>query len=804
MATFRGDNQAFGGPGIEARWTHGGKEGVGTAYAASSRLWFTLWRGIVTELYYPTVDRPQTRDLQFLISDGEFVHEEKRHFDATTTRLDPALGYRVEGRAPDGAYTLTKEIIADPHLPCLLVNARLDCGEAALREKLRLYVLLAPHLNVGGAHNNGYVVEAVGRQILVAEKNGTWLACAATLPFARLSCGYVGASDGWTDLTHHKTLTWEFDRALDGNIALTGELDVAAAKNGDAFTLGVAFGDGLHSALTTLFQALGVPFEEQKKRFVEQWERPARHRLPLETASGDGGALFRTSYNLLLAHEDKTYQGALIASLSIPWGEARGDEDLGGYHLVWPRDMVNSAEALLACGNTETPLRALIYLAAAQQPDGRFAQNFWIRGEPYWTGVQLDEAALPILLAHRLKRLDALKGFDAYPLVRQAAGFLVRRGPVTDQERWEEAGGYSPATLGAVIAALVCAADFARDKNDAATSAFLLDYADYLECRLDDWTTTTQGTLVASVSRHYVRITPSRAGEPPPENGADEGTVFLANQPPEAQKAYPARDIVDAGFLALVRYGLRSPDDPLIINSLIVVDALLRRDTPQGACWLRYNHDGYGQRENGDPFADGWGTGHAWPLLAGERGCYELAAGRTDVSSFLHALEAWAAPNCLLPEQVWDADDLPERYLRRGGPTGAAMPLAWAHAEYLKLLRSVRDKQVFDHLPVVAGRYQTKRAPGMASVPWSHNHPVARVTPGRALRIQASEPFRLRWSRDGWQTQQDTDVTRLNPLGVGFVDIPTPPTPSEPLRFTFFWLARDAWEGREHAVAIEP
>lgn len=288
------------------------------------------------------------------------------------------------------------------------------------------------------------------------------MALGATVPFRRLSVGYVGRSDGWTDLTDNFQLDWEFDQALDGNVALTGKLDLDGRRE---FTLGLAFGDGLHSAVTRLFQALGIPFKEHWTRYMEQWNRPCRKILPLEKVSGDGGNLYHGSFSLLLAHEDKIYPGALIASLSIPWGEAKGDEDMGGYHLVWTRDMVNSATGLLAAGNTETPLRALIYLAASQQPDGGFPQNFWINGEPYWRGIQLDEVAFPILLAWRLRRDEGLREFDPYPMVLRAASYLIRHGPATQQERWEEAGGYSPSTLASNIAALICAACFARARR---------------------------------------------------------------------------------------------------------------------------------------------------------------------------------------------------------------------------------------------------------------------------------------------------------------------------------------------------
>jgi glucoamylase len=433
---------AFGQPGLEPRWTHGNKDGVGTAYSGGSRIWFTIFQGVVTETYFPTVDRPQLRDLQYLITDGKtFFHEEKRHLETTVDRgSDHALHFKITNSDPERRYSIIKEVITDPHYPSLLLKTRV-IGADDFLDTLRFYALCAPHLEAGGWNNNGRVMEIGGRRILVAEKHGTWLVLAATVPFSRTSCGYVAASDGWTDLADNFQMDWEFDEAPDGNIALTGELDLQGRRE---FTLCLAFGQSLSSAATALFGSLAIPFEEHRMRFIAQWDRPGLHRLPLETFSKDGGNLYHGSYSLLLAHEDKTYPGAFIASLSIPWGESRGDNDEGGYHYIWTRDMVNTATGLLAVGNTVAPLRALIYLATVQHDNGRFPQNFWIDGTAYWGGNQLDEVAFPILLAWRLYRENALAEFDPYHLIKRGAGYLVRHGPATAQERWEDSSGYSP------------------------------------------------------------------------------------------------------------------------------------------------------------------------------------------------------------------------------------------------------------------------------------------------------------------------------------------------------------------------
>lgn len=795
------NNDAFGRPGTEPRWTQGSKDGVGTAYAASCHVWFTLWNGVLTEVYYPTIDRPQIRDLQLLLTDGEsFFHEEKRHLKSRAERLCPSLAYRLVNDDPNGRYQVTKEVITDPHLPCVLQRVSIT-GEPELLRRLRVYALCAPHLEVGGWDNNARVMEVAGRRVLVAHKRTsereTWLAMAATVPFGQTSCGYVGRSDGWTDLSADLEMDWEFARAEQGNVALTGELLLGDGAR--EFTLGIAFGDGEHAAVTTLFQSLGIPFEKQRAKYLDQWQRPAKRRLPLEGPAGDGGNLYRASYSLLLAHEDKRYPGALIASLSIPWGEVKGDEDMGGYHLVWTRDMTNSALALLAAGNSETPLRALIYLAASQEPDGSFAQNFWINGQPYWRAKQLDQVAYPILLAHRLQAEKALRDFDPYPTVLRAASFLVQQGPVTEQERWEEAAGLSPSTLAVSIAALVCASIFARAHGDEDTAQFLEEYADWIECHVEDWTVTEKGTLLPEVKRHFVRINPVRPGAPIPRRLPQDAMLTIANRAPGAQSSFPASEIIDAGFLELVRYGVRAADDLTVVDSLRVVDQVLKVETPFGFCFRRYNHDGYGQRDDGTPY-NHWGRGRGWPLLCGERGHYELAAGR-DVTSFVHSMEGFAVPTGLLPEQVWDAPDQPAAHMHLGRPTGAAMPLAWAHGEYIKLLRSIRDGQIFDRVPEVADRYLGDRHQCKRIQMWSFAYRAQNVRPGETLRVLATAPFRLRWSADEWQSQTDVE-SAPTALGVQFADIQMSDAPAAPVRFTFFWPEADRWEGEDFEVPI--
>ncbi|MGA2537419.1 MAG: glycoside hydrolase family 15 protein [Terracidiphilus sp.] len=800
--------EAFGAPGMEPRWTSSVKDAVGTAYAASSRIWFTCSHGVLNEVYHPTIDRAQVRDMEFLITDGEtFVHEEKRDLLSTFEYLhEEALGARYINRDPEGRYTLTKEIICDPHHSVVLTHVRIE-GDAELLPRLKVYVLLAPHLDGGGAGNSARAVDIAGHTVLLAWKNEFSLALAAdcgvaSSGFSRVSCGFVGASDGWRDLVDDFTMDWEFGSATDGNIAVMGELDLRGVGSDGAleFTVSFGIGAGHHTATQKTMSSMATPFAEHKARFIAQWHRAANPTW-LAAKAGDGGKLVGTSHNVLLAHEDKTYSGAFVASASIPWGQAKGDDDMGGYHLVWTRDMVQTASALLACGRAETARRALVYLACTQQPDGGFAQNFWIDGTPYWSGIQLDEVAFPIILAWRLWKANALGELHVFPFVERAAGFLVRHAPVTHQERWEENAGYSPSTLAAVITGLICAAEIARAHDSMELAVFLEEFADWIERHLEHWTVTTCGVLLPGVTRHYMRIRPPETGEAYTSETCGLETIHLQNRPPGTRADFEAREIIDAGFLELVRYGVRRADDPLMIDSLKVVDAVLKRGLPQGPGWLRYNYDGYGNRPDGGPFL-GWGQGRVWPLLTGERAHYELAAGN-DISELIRTYERFATGGQLMPEQVWDDVSQPDASRRLGQPAGSAVPLVWAHAEYLKLLRSALDGKVFDRVDPVYERYcepeGRKRSRSDLEIS-SFHRPIQKIPAGDTLRILDEKRFELTWTDDNWQTKQ---ITPSRGCGYGgFCADVTPAPHSANLQWTLRWTEPDTWLGYNVEVQV--
>jgi glucoamylase len=788
---------AFGAPGIQPRWTSSAKQGLGTAYHTSCRVWFTLSHGIVNEIYYPTVDQPNTRDFQFLISDGEsFCHEEKRDLDHRIEYPErDCVFYRLTNSESHGRYRLIKQILADPHRSVVLMHTRLEVPDTSLRGRVHLYALLAPHLARQGAGNSGWCSEIGGNNLLHAGRGGVHMVMGCSGGFSRRSIGYVGASDGWQDLMTNFRMDWGFPEAAQGNIALTGEIDL---NRGNEFSIAIAFGRSYQSTVAKLLQSLAEPFEVHREGYVRQWQRTVvKPKSDFSGDTSDGGHMYRLSRCILLAHEDKSFQGALVASMSIPWGERKGDNDLGGYHLVWTRDLVQSATALLASGQIGTPLRALIWLAAIQRPDGRFPQNSWINGNAYWPGVQLDEIAAPILLAWRLHREGAALGrFDPYGMILRATTYLIRQGPVTSQERWEENAGYSPSTLATVIAGLVCAAEFARRAGETSTADFILVYADWLAAHVEEWTVTSAGELVEGFRRHYVRINPTDPEIPDPHADPNTAMLEVAN----GGGLHPARNVVGGDFLHLVRLGIRAANDPVVRDSVAVIDRLLRRDLPQGPCWRRYNHDGYGQKADGSAF-DGTGVGRSWPILTGERGHFELAAGH-DPGPFIAAMEKFANEGGMISEQLWDAEDMPERGMRFGLPTGAAMPLCWSHAEYVSLVRSAHDGVCFDRVEPAFQRYVANPVASRHEM-WSFRHPVRRMARGKILRIIVAADATVVWSADDWASPGRVETANNSALHLSFADLPTENCAGgSAIEFTFFWKEAKCWEGRNYQVAV--
>ncbi len=793
------------GPGISPRWTSSAKTGVGTALSPTSRVWFTLSHGILNEIYYPRVDLACTRDMGLIITAGKgFFSEEKR---ATHTEIaylaDGVPAFRLTNTCNQGRYRIEKEVLTDPQRNVVLQRIHFTPLQGELSD-YRVFVLLSPHLGNSGMGNSGWVGDYKGVPMLFAERgNDAALALACSAPWRTRAVGFVGASDGWTDVSEHGQLTWQYTRAEDGNIALTGEIDL---RGGDgSFVLALGFDTQAFSAAHHARASLFAGFDTALQGYSAGWNAWQDTLLSLAGANADHHNLYRISAAVLHTHESKEFPGGLIASLSIPWGMTKGDNDVGGYHLAWSRDLVETVGGLIAAGAHAAACRVLRYLQVTQEADGHWPQNMWLDGTPYWTGQQIDEAGFPILLAAQAWRegtLDTDSLVPFWPMLRAAAGFIVRNGPVTKQDRWEENAGYSPFTLAVEVSALLVAAEFAEQAGHTDIASYLRETADAWNASIERWTYVTDTPLAqqVGVEGYYVRIAPPEAPDTVSGVPLNESTVTLKNLPDDAA-TFPTWQIVSPDALALVRFGLRAANDPRIVNTVRVIDTTLKVDTPRGPAWHRYTHDGYGEHADGAPY-DGTGIGRAWPLLTGERAHYELAAGHLDEAQRLCAtLEAFANEGGMLPEQIWDTNDIPARELFFGQPSGSAMPLVWAHAEYVKLRRSLREQRVFDMPPQAAQRYAVNKTGSQHTI-WRFNHQSRDLPAGNALRVELLAPACVHWSSDSWLTSHDNE-TRDTGLGVYVADLPSDLAAGSTIDFTFRWLDVDRWEGINFTVQIE-
>lgn len=781
------DGQAPGQPGIAPTWTSSAKDMVGCSLGRS-RIWFTLGFGIINEVYYPRVDSPQIRDLGFIVADGRGFWVEVKRLQNYTVRLLAPGTAAVEIVHSHERFTLTLRVTPDPDRDVLLVALRLD-GD----EELRPYVLLAPRLGVQGADNVAAVRRYGSRRVLAAEQGPFGLALAAADEtqqdaFGQAGVGYVGESDGWQDFHRNGALTWRYAEAGPGNVALIGEVARTAV-------LGLGFGESAQAAATLALSALMQPFDNHLQPQIEAWKswhaRRNERSLLHEDQSAELIDQLILSSMVLRAHRDKTYSGTMVASLSVPWGNSRNDR--GGYHLVWPRDLVQCATALLALGAEHEARETLSYLIATQKQDGSWNQNQWLDGTPYWEGIQLDETAFPVLLAAALAERNALHGIAIDDMIRRALGFLARVGPSSSQDRWEENPGISVFTLSVCIAALVAGASFL---SEPATS-FALALADFWNANVESWTTVA-GTALAQrfgVEGYYIRVAPADVLADP--SSLQRGLEIKNSEP---GRTVPADEEVSVDFLQLVRLGLRPADDPMIRDSVIVADALLKTDTPNGPAWHRYNGDGYGEHDDGRPF-DGTGRGRAWPLLTGERGHYELAAGRNPMP-YLRAMAAMTGPGGMMPEQVWDAEALPDQRLLPGLPTGSAMPLAWTHAEFIKLMISNHLGHPVDRPSAVWQRYRGRRPEAECAI-WCLHAPIARFAAGKPLVLAVPRSARVRWCINGWQNLADGD-TRDTGLGLHVYELDSVAlAEARQIDFTFQWRDTQEWIGVDFHLDVD-
>jgi glucoamylase len=778
---------APGAPGSEPRWTGGYKDGVGTAISSASPVWFSISHGILNEVYFPRLDTAAMRDGQLLVTDrkGGFW-EEKRDLIHDTQYLDDRTpGFVITNREAHGRFTIRKRVFTWPRLPVLLQAIDIETDG----DDYRWFYLLAPHLDNHGYGNSAKIDPLRdGTPATLVWRNGIYLCQTADIPLIRQSVGYVGVSDGWAELRKTGDLP-VYDVAENGNLAVTSEWK---AVPGQTQYLITSFGRTVEEAKFAAHLAINEDKAAIEHAYVAEWHHYFDGLGGILPSDHPHARMQRISAMVLKVHQDKIFSGGIIASLSIPWGNAAGDGNIGGYHLIWPRDMVEAANAFLTLDDVDDARLALDFLRASQSADGSWPQNFWLNGNPYWAGSQLDETAFPIHLAYQLTRRQP--HLDVYPMVKKAMAYVATHGPVTQEERWEEDGGYSPSTLAAMIAGLILGGQIARENGDLASAEYVESLADYWAQSIDRWTFTEEGTAVPDHPRHYERIHP--VADVAEDGNIHNGYVPIKNLP-GGQLLFPEVSVIDGGFLELVRYGIKRADDPHIVESVEAYDAALKTEMPYGPVWHRYNHDGYGEGPNGEPYT-GIGKGRAWPLLTGERGHYDLALGQS-AERYLHAMEQAATVGGLIPEQVWDADAVPEHELSFGRPTGSASPLVWAHSEFLKLLHSEQSGHVFEQYAPVAKRYQ--HFTGQPLDYWQFNHQIQNWNPGtERIRVATTAPAKLIFTLDGWQTSETIELT-ATPIGCYYADVAL--NGSHALEFTFYWPEADRWEGKNFQIIAD-
>jgi glucoamylase len=677
FASVSAGQNAPNGPGNLPTWTTGGKEGVGTATSTESKVWFTLEGGILTEVYYPRLDTADVRTLEFAVSNGQRVWVESKDMLHSLERVnDDALLYRQISSDPEGKFKLTKTYATDPKSNALLIDFSFSGPPA-----YAVYVVFDPSLKNSGYGDTGF---SQG-DALITEKEDVAAALVGAPSFAEMTTGFAGTSDGYTDLLRHHLLTQKYDRAEKGNV-----LQVAKLANAKQAVIALGFGSNAAQAVDTAKKSLQKGFMAASQEYVDGWKEYVRG---LVRVNAHNERMFKLAAMVLKAHEDKTYRGAMIASMSIPWGFAvkASEPNVGGYHLVWGRDLYEVATGLLAAGDRDAAERALNYLFTVQQKsDGSYPQNSWLDGKPYWTALQMDEVSYPLILAWQLGRTDE-ETWTKH--VRPTAEFIVSRGPVTEEERWEEVSGYSPSTIAAEIAGLVCASDIAR-KNGATNDAqHYLRVADEWAANVEKWTVTTTGHLGKAGAVYYIRIDNTTD----PNDGAK---LDVKN----GGGVWDKRDVVDAGFLELVRLGIRPANDATIARSVEVIDSTIRTETPNGPGFRRYNHDGYGETYFGGPWL-GEGIGRLWPIFTGERGEYEIALG-LDPALYLASMQQFANRGGMIPEQVWDQADPTASGFNFGGGTGSATPLAWSMAQFLRLAVCAEQKRIVEMPSIVAEHFR--------------------------------------------------------------------------------------------------
>jgi glucoamylase len=703
------------------------KDCLGTARNTTSKVWYTVANGSLSDVYYPTVDNTNLETLQYVVTDGStFTDLQARDMTYSVDALPESGGMacRVTATAKSGKYRIETQYVTDPSRNSVLMRVKLKPEDAPYR----LYVRYDATVNGnggGGAGNGGAdsatLDTSTGHPVLVSYDTNTATNAAnrdyAQPVYAALdgqlssaTSGLVGEpSDGLVQLDASHAIVAPTPTATNGNVVQAARVTLRDGVG----TLALGFGATQGEAVGTAEASLASGFEKTSAEYSRGWREYDRG-LKRPDDRGQLADLYYLNANVIKASEDKTFAGAIVASLASPWGQAVSAGDpantyFGSYREVFSRDLYEAWTGLVAAGDLSTARDATRFLFERQQlPDGSLPRNSLVNGKtaPDSFNTQPDEVAYPILMAYQLGMTDASLYANH---IKPAANYVAAHGPAFGVERWEEQSGYSPSTIAAEIAGLVAAAELARANGDTASAAVWLGVADDWQRSVKTWTVTTNGPLAP---RYFIRL--SKTGDP-------NAAIFynVGNGGPSLDQ----RSVIDAGFLELVRLGLLPANDPDIVASLPIVDQTIKTTTQNGPGWHRYNGDGYGDgAADGHPWApSGRGTGHLWPVLTAERAEQHLAAGdAATASALLKSMGRFASGVGLIPEQNWELPDLAASPygtdpttasigFTNGGPAGSAAPLTWSAAAFVRLAADVAAQRNVVLPAATQARYVARR-----------------------------------------------------------------------------------------------
>jgi glucoamylase len=796
-------------PGTQSYLDLARKDCFGTARNTTSKVWFTVADGVLSDTFSPTIQNSNVNTLQYIVTDGRsFTDMQQRDMTYTVSSPDRSgMVCRVTSRDRKRGFALVTDYLTDPARDSVVMHTTLEplhgTATAALR-RLKVYVRYDAQIdNTGGGGttntlpNNAFINSATGALVSsdTTRPTGQWAAqvvgaLTANRRFERASSGFVGTpSDGLAQLDTYHSLRTVYDSATDGNVVQTAKINDPTRP----FTLALGFAPTASEAVATAQRSATTSYSATLASYVDGWHAydAALHAPPQADARA-----YWLAANVIKTDEDKTNLGAFVAAPADPWGQSMLAVTTHAgytYRSVFARDSYETFTGLLADGDLTSARQMVEFLFdRAQQPDGSFPRDSELDGSvaPDTYGLyEIDEDAYPLLMAWDAGFAGDKSFYKQH--LRPDADFMVAHGPAYGEDRWEEHIAYSPSTIAAEIAGLTAAAHLAQAAGDPARALLYQATADDYQRNVKSWTVTDTGPY--GDHRYFIRLSPT--GDP---NAAE--TYNLNNG---SLNNVDQRSVVDAGFLELTRLGELSPRDPDVAASLKVVDSVLERQTPSGPGWHRYgvqangSTDGYGDcyepdptdcSPSGAPSYNGVGSGHLWPILDGERAEQDLQSGdRAGAESLATSMEQMSWGVGLMPEQVWEDPDIPAAPYGAnpatasigfidGKAAGSATPLIWAEGQYVRLIRDLQTGTLTDQPAITKSRYLTSGPP--ANVPVTISSPASGATvtgsttvtgatvPGAQVAISTAQP--------GSTTDSTTVVQTTAPNGQFSATVPTP------------------------------